>query len=133
MRGGGAEHREGGGHALRGRRGWWKRRLCLVLKCCSACACDMGRADMWWLQNGTTALHLAALEGHTEALQALLKHGADTTAKGYNGNTALHYAALGGRTEALQALLEHGADTTPTDNAMRQPRSSSLSGVAAPC
>ena len=51
MRGGGEEHWEGGGHALRGRSGWWKRRLCLVLKCCSACACDMGRADMWWLQS----------------------------------------------------------------------------------
>ena len=51
MRGGGEEQWEGGGHASRGRSGWWKRRLCLVLKCCSACACDMGRADMWWLQS----------------------------------------------------------------------------------
>jgi ankyrin repeat protein len=45
---------------------------------------------------GDTALHLAALWGHTEALRALLRLGANTAVTDVLGNTPLHHCADSG-------------------------------------
>ncbi len=58
---------------------------------------------------GYTALHLAAREGNTDALAALVEAGADPHAVTTTGVTALHFAAASGRTRALQVLIEGGA------------------------
>ena len=47
-------------------------------------------------QDGTTALHLAAKEGHLDALRALLDAGASVAALDSHGCLPLHYAALRG-------------------------------------
>ncbi|KXG52095.1 uncharacterized protein PGRI_083790 [Penicillium griseofulvum] len=57
-----------------------------------------------------TALHAAALGGHTETIRLLLERGADVNAQGGEDGTALYAAALRGHTETIQLLLERGAD-----------------------
>ena len=42
------------------------------------------------------ALHLASLQGHTDAVQMLLDHGASTSIRDSKGYTALHMAAAKG-------------------------------------
>lgn len=58
---------------------------------------------------GYTALHLAAREGSTNALAALVEAGADPHTLTTTGVTALHFAAASGRTTAIQSLLQGGA------------------------
>ena len=53
-------------------------------------------------QNGTTALHNAAANGHLEVVTALLAAGADTDIQNSNGNTALHLAASKGERRTSQ-------------------------------
>ena len=73
------------------------------------------------------ALHMAAQEGHTEIVKALLAAGAEVNAKDKDGRTArnagaevtakedqgawtaLHWAVQGGHTETVKALLADGA------------------------
>ena len=57
-----------------------------------------------------TALHHAALKGHTEVVKALLKKGADVNLANNNGVTALHLAAREGKTDVVKALLKAGID-----------------------
>jgi ankyrin repeat protein len=57
-----------------------------------------------------TALMREALEGHTEAVKALLGQGTDVNAKDDEGRTALMFASINAHTETVKALLEHGAD-----------------------
>ncbi|XP_013388856.1 serine/threonine-protein phosphatase 6 regulatory ankyrin repeat subunit B-like [Lingula anatina] len=85
-------------------------------------------------EEGRTPLHLAAFKGHTQCVQLLLQHGADTNIQckpefGYimwrdapknavhlqDGSTPLHWAALGSGTQCVQLLLQHGADTSIQD------------------
>jgi ankyrin repeat protein len=63
---------------------------------------------------GLTALQGAALGGHYQIVQRLLKEGADVNAQGsyYNGYTALAAAAEGGHYEIVQMLLNAGADVS---------------------
>ncbi|KAL9224138.1 hypothetical protein vseg_000204 [Gypsophila vaccaria] len=71
---------------------------------------------------GITALHMAALNGHSEAVQLLLELGASITEKTVQdgttidligaGSTALHYAACGGNVQCCQMLIERGASVT---------------------
>ena len=49
------------------------------------------------------ALHLAAQEGHTETVKALLAAGAEVNAKAKDGRTALHVAAGEGHIEIMTA------------------------------
>jgi hypothetical protein len=58
---------------------------------------------------GLTALHLACLHGHTEAVRFLLAHGAAVDKATYDGKTALMYAAEGGFEQITAALLAQGA------------------------
>jgi ankyrin repeat protein len=63
------------------------------------------------------ALQLAASEGHTEAVQTLLKHGAladrrvaDSEELGFFDGTELQAACDNKRVEVVRCLLEHGAN-----------------------
>ncbi|MDG4595590.1 MAG: ankyrin repeat domain-containing protein [Candidatus Contendobacter sp.] len=61
--------------------------------------------------SGDVPLIMAAYEGHTEIVQALLEVGADVTAvdPGMKA-TALHAAAYAGRTEAARLLIAYRID-----------------------
>ncbi len=64
------------------------------------------------LQEGTTALHVACLRGHTPILLALVQHPGvliDATDKPHAGGmTPLHKAAVSGSDACCRALLDHG-------------------------
>lgn len=57
-----------------------------------------------------TALHLAAEEGHTVVVKALIKAGADTDARDRLQKTALHDAARNGHLEVVETLIKAGSD-----------------------
>jgi len=59
--------------------------------------------------NGSTALHWAAQEGQTAAIEVLLSAGAAVGAANNQGWTPLHYAAQSGQIAAIEALLAAGA------------------------
>lgn len=52
---------------------------------------------------------VAADEGHTDIVHALLANGADVNAKAYDGNTALMLAKQNGHKEIVRILKEAGA------------------------
>jgi len=74
---------------------------------------------------GRTALHMAALEGKTTAIEALVAHGfrldqienptATTKANKSERRTPLHYAAFCGKAPAVLKLLELGSDPLQQD------------------
>ena len=74
---------------------------------------------------GITPLAWAALAGHAEIAELLLRGGADVNAKNRDAGTALHGAAFFGRIEVAALLLDNGANTnakhesgdTPLDSA----------------
>ena len=58
-----------------------------------------------------TALHLAAVRGHLDVVQLLLRYGADANARDAGDNaTPLHFAAGAGHVDIVRLLLEAGAD-----------------------
>lgn len=79
--------------------------------------------------NAFTALHGAAMFGHSAACVALLTAGADVNAQtSPQGYAPLHSAAFAGHIAAIEVLLKHGADPgflnyrgeKPADTARRQ-------------
>ena len=88
---------------------------------------------------GFTALHFAALEGRTEVIKELIRHGVSIDARSRIKATALHVAAH--QTDclpAVKALVELGADIhakghlgkTPLDMARTRCRNSNGSGTS---
>jgi ankyrin repeat protein len=63
---------------------------------------------------GATALHLAAGNNNTGAVQLLLQHGATVDALHSSGVTPLVMAAAEGDVRCVQALLDAGADVSTT-------------------
>jgi ankyrin repeat protein len=59
---------------------------------------------------GSTALHVAAENGHFQIAELLLDRGADLEAIDVDGDTPLMCAAIGGHSEIYKMLLSRGAD-----------------------
>lgn len=57
---------------------------------------------------GRTAVHMAAANGHMPILEMLFEFNPKPDVPNYEGNTALHFAALNNRLEAARRLLEKG-------------------------
>ncbi|KAL8856097.1 MAG: hypothetical protein Q9178_007292 [Gyalolechia marmorata] len=58
---------------------------------------------------GTTPLHIAAGQGHTDVVELLLKHGADLDATDDDGHKAFFRAVREGHAKVIKVLLEHGS------------------------
>ena len=71
--------------------------------------------------NGSlTAVLIACLRGNTEAMNVLLKAGADPNIANADGDTCLHVAVRQDRSKAvLQAITDHGADVNATNKYKR--------------
>ena len=67
-------------------------------------------------QDGNTPLHLAAINGQTETVRALIELGADVNLAGNFRATPLHEAARHGHTETVQALIDAKAVMNLADN-----------------
>lgn len=67
------------------------------------------------MQYKGNALHLAARNGYTAVIEALLQAGADINALEGTQSTALMYAAYYGHLEAVELLLEEGAELNVRD------------------
>jgi ankyrin repeat protein len=65
---------------------------------------------------GDSALHRAAMEGHTETARALIERHANVNARDDLGDRPLHWAADGGHMDMIRLLLEKGADVTATND-----------------
>lgn len=63
-----------------------------------------------------TPLHRAAFEGHDEAVERLLKMGADVKARNCFGRTPLHDAVVFGSPKIITLLLAYGADPNVIDH-----------------
>uniref|UniRef100_S4RTC7 RING-type E3 ubiquitin transferase n=1 Tax=Petromyzon marinus TaxID=7757 RepID=S4RTC7_PETMA len=70
-------------------------------------------------QEGRTALHVAAHQGHIDVARALLKAGASTEIGDDKGNTALHYAAHGNEAAMAGLLVSHRARVNSRNHAGR--------------
>lgn len=66
--------------------------------------------------DGTTALHEAVLNGHTECVRILLDHGADVNIQNADGNTPLYLAVRRRHVECIKLLLAYGADVNIENN-----------------
>ena len=62
-----------------------------------------------------TALHAACIGGHTAAVRALLRAGANAEARDAHGATCLHAACAAGQLAVVAKLLDRGADMAAVD------------------
>jgi len=58
---------------------------------------------------GYTPLHMAAHQGHRDAVRLLIDKGADVNAKDEGGETPLHHAATAGQKDEVELLIAKGA------------------------
>ncbi|KEG11872.1 e3 ubiquitin-protein ligase MIB2 [Trypanosoma grayi] len=63
-------------------------------------------------EQGRTAVHVAAANGHISVLEMLMEFGPTPDVPNHEGNTALHFAALNNQLEAARLLLARGWHTT---------------------
>ena len=71
--------------------------------------------------NDKTPLHKAAWSGQTEAIELLVKMGAEVDKSNGNGGTPLHNAAWNGHTAAIELLMKMGAEVDKSDGDGRTP------------
>jgi TPR repeat protein len=72
-------------------------------------------------EDGSTALHLAALEGQAAVARLLLTNGAQVNARGLREETPLHMAMYDGHREVVEVLLASGADVNARNKAGETP------------
>ena len=72
-------------------------------------------------EDGSTALHLAALEGKAEITRMLLANQAPVNARGLREETPLHMAMYSGHREVAELLLASQADVNAQDSAGETP------------
>ena len=65
---------------------------------------------------GVSPLSWAALLGHDEIAEFLIRKGADVNAKNRDGGTALHGAAFLGHADTAKLLIREGADVNATND-----------------
>jgi cytohesin len=68
-----------------------------------------------------SALHLAALEGRLDIMQALIDKGADKDIQDSMGLTPLHWAIMAQQRKAVTMLIKNHAQVNATDNSQRSP------------
>lgn len=74
--------------------------------------------------NGSPILNAAAVYGHREIVDLLIKQGAKVDETDREGNSALHGAAFFGRSEVVELLLEKGADANASNSRGQTPMDS---------
>ena len=62
------------------------------------------------IEDSSTPLHLAAIQGHKEIVELLIPKGADVNAKDKIGGTSLHLAAHSGQKEIVELLIANGVN-----------------------
>ena len=77
---------------------------------------------------GLTPLSVAAMMGHTEAVESLIELGADVNARNRDGATPLHGAAFFGRAGVARLLVANGADASALDGTGQNPLDTSKTG-----
>lgn len=70
---------------------------------------------------GQDSLHMAAWNGHTYAVEALVESSINVNARDHEGQTALHKAAAQGHQQIVVYLARNGADLSIRDNSHRSP------------
>ncbi|ETM53236.1 hypothetical protein L914_03274, partial [Phytophthora nicotianae] len=81
------------------------------------CLGEMGYVGL----NRRTPLHWAAVSGSTEAVDALLKAGADPNFQDSRGRSPLHWAARLNKLEVVRSLIRAGAEPNLTDGEFMTP------------
>jgi uncharacterized protein len=76
---------------------------------------DCGASYRFADNDGCSPPQQAAINGRTEALRHMLKHGVDVNTVDKEGQTLLGLAAKHNHAETVQMLLENGADAQKTD------------------
>lgn len=67
------------------------------------------------LEEGATAMHLAARRGHSNVVELLFSLRADPSITTPSGATPLHHAAVGGHEDVAQILVDHNAAIDAVD------------------
>ncbi|XP_019687805.1 ankyrin repeat and death domain-containing protein 1A isoform X8 [Felis catus] len=82
----------------------------------SGCEHSVKDKEPFCLQEGNTALHLAASRGHLTVLQRLVDIRLDLEEQNVKKQSCLHYAALGGSEDVARALIHAGGHTNIADH-----------------
>ena len=72
-------------------------------------------------EHGGTPLLWAAVTGRAEAIELLIRRGADVNAAGRDGGTALHAAAFLGHEKAVDVLVRNGAKVNAANSSGETP------------
>ncbi|GFS33566.1 hypothetical protein Acr_00g0029330 [Actinidia rufa] len=67
-------------------------------------------------QYGLTALHIAAIKGHKDAVMMLAELGSDLECRDNEEHTPLHLAVEGGHVETVEVLINRGANVNSRSN-----------------
>ena len=73
-------------------------------------------ADVNATRKNITALMIASKNGNIDAVNVLLKAGADTTIVDIYGNTCLQLSVVSNYNKIVQTIIDHGADVNATNN-----------------
>ncbi|XP_013370242.1 PREDICTED: ankyrin repeat and death domain-containing protein 1B isoform X4 [Chinchilla lanigera] len=86
----------------------WRSAHSILL--CSKIVNLLPQREAWTVREGNTALHLAAMHGHSPAVQVLLAQWQEVNETNENGETPFFLAVAGGHEECSKVLLAAGSD-----------------------